>query len=394
MEKDSHYYVMYYLCLAAGMPPEKAYEISYSSQYVDDSTDGHTKRLYDRDSREIGTFEPIRTSHNGFESIGADVQEKIYYPFHFLPGFRGESLDEKMVTRPGAEGVLFNDVLGEALKGREACRIGIALHVLADTYSHCDFSGLWAWENDVRGVNYIPSTRRWFFNLASKIGWMLFARNVFEIAPAIGHSQAYTFPDLPFMNWKYSDWKGRPHSVSNSFKFRQAFEDLYGLLITECAVLAGGKRLKEQAMPFERILQVLWNGVRTSGRLEKRCGYWRKAIIDLAGERGLTIPRTHLEYDKSRWERDVVKRMRKWFLLSTPKMKLKVTVGEFEKSPYYRFHAAALEHRKFVVGMINSCLMKKPKKKAGRAESARGAMGIRQDIIDGIEAKRTLVYKK
>ena len=35
MQEDFHYYAVYYLSLCAGIEPDIAYKIAYSSQYVD-----------------------------------------------------------------------------------------------------------------------------------------------------------------------------------------------------------------------------------------------------------------------------------------------------------------------------------------------------------------------
>ncbi|MCX6579380.1 MAG: hypothetical protein NT166_04290 [Candidatus Aminicenantes bacterium] len=385
MEKDCHYYVIYFLCLAAGFDPDTAYVASYSSQYVDDSTDGRKKTLVDENSREVGKFDPIRTSHNGFESIGADVQEKIYYPFHFLPGLKGDSFDQKMVTKNGGEGDLFPDLITEALASKNPYRFGITLHVLADTYSHTDFSGLWTWGNDVNRVNYIPARRGWLLNLVNKWKWLT-VRKWLEAAPAIGHSQAYTFPDFPYLNWKYFDYQGEMHSVSNSFKFRDGLEDLYELLVLN---YAQAQKLQPR-IDTDILLQKLWDGIRTPGSLEKRCKYWQRVIETFAAEKKLNIPGRHLKYRDTDWESDVLKRLKKFFFFPSLKMKLKVSKQDFVKSHFYNFHEAAREHRLFVMQKINDYLAKGHSKKAQGVKISPKGMAISLEFINATKAKKIL----
>ncbi|HLP45955.1 MAG TPA: DUF6765 family protein [Candidatus Kapabacteria bacterium] len=384
MEKDSHYYVIYFLCLAAGFDLDTSYTVAYSSQYVDDSIDGHKKTLFEPPNGDLYTLEPIRTSHNGFESLGTDVQEKIYYPFHFLPGLKGDSFDQKMVTKTGTEGELFKVLIQEALNSKNPYRTGITLHVLADTYSHTNFSGLWAWDNAIRHVNYIPARKGWILNLVNKCKWLTF-RKYLETAPAIGHSHAYCFPDFPYMNWKYGDYDGKMHSVSNSFKFREGFLDLYEQLILP---YAESQKLKPR-LSQDKILQILWNGIRTTGNLKKRCKYWRKVIINFANEFKLKISNRHLKYGKTDWEDDMIENLKIFGIFSSSKSKLKVPRAEFEESHYYNFHSAAKDHRLFVLEKINEYFEKCPKDVPGN-KIGQELGAISREYINEVKAKQIL----
>ena len=383
MEKDSHYYVMYYLCLAAGFEPDTAYAISYSSQYVDDSMEGREKILLDQKSLPIGAFEAVRTAHNGFESAGTDVQEKIYYPFHFLPGLKGESFDQKMVTKAGEESDLFQKLVNEALKKKNDYRVGITLHVLADTYSHENFSGLWAWDNNARQVDYLPARKGAFINLLNKLKWLVM-RKWFEAAPAVGHAQAYRFPDIPYQNWKYLCYRDDWHSVSNSFKFREGFMSLYESLILK---YAKARKLAQRDEPG-KVLEMVWAGIRTTGNLNKRCAYWRSVIKDYGKKFNLDIPEKHLRYGKEDWEKRVIRKLKKFGIFKTAKIMLKVPEPEFKKSDYYRFHEEALRHRLDVLEKINEYFSRIKKKKEPRLKKKHAETAIPPEYIKEIKEKR------
>lgn len=415
MEQDSHYYVIYLMCLTAGLEAEEAYEIAYSSQYVDDATDGREKIVLDENKNKY-RFDPLRTSHNGFESIGVDVQQKIYYPFHFLPGLDGETFEQKMVTCPGKKGLLFNKVIDETLKSKNHYRVGISLHALADTYSHADFSGLWSWSNDANRVNYIPAGKNWFSNLFGKCRWH-FRRALFAASPPIGHSNAFTFPDFPYLTWKYVDYNGKFVPVSNNTKFANGFLDLYEDLIGKYAAqlkksprfIRGDKKIAHTRQN-EELRQTLWNGVNYSGRLKKRCENWKKIIRDFVQEfnseidrkieaakaqaerdellkQKIALPSYHLQYKKSDWENNVYKKIKKFFFFDSGKRKLKVSIDDFRNSRLYHFHEAARNHRAFVLELVKNPSLVGVRAVRGEVIIAH----IAHDIIEKTRKKEILV---
>lgn len=111
------------LAWAAGFNPEDAHTIAYASQYVDDSTEGDPLQLVD----DAYGFDPIHTSWMGLESLGPDVQRKVYMPFHFVPGLVTE------LEPPGraalvvtAGGPMVSALVRPAVKDRSGIRIADA----------------------------------------------------------------------------------------------------------------------------------------------------------------------------------------------------------------------------------------------------------------------------
>jgi len=397
MEKDCHYYVMYLLSLVSGFNPDEAYEMAYCSQYVDDSLDGHEKKLFDLNGEYVGTFDPIRTAHNGFKSIGIDVQEKIYYPFHFLPGLKGRSFSDKMVTKSGLKGRLFHVLIDEVLAKDDLSRVGITLHVLADTYSHCDFSGLWTWSNKLAKVNFIPNKKNPMLNLLSKWLWMS-KRFWFTAAPPIGHSNAFVFPDIPSLDWKFRDYNDKFVSKSNNIKFVKAFLDIYDILLLKFAQKRDKTpRLQtDKAGNNEELRQILWEGVNFTGSLKKRCRNWRSIIINMVEdynrdkkpEEKLNIPPQHLDYDKGLWEKTVMKKKRFFLIFDSPRRKLKVSLEDFIKSSYHQFHVAARAHRTLVLEKINEFYYQEIEKDERKDIAAE--LMISKAIINRTRSRKTL----
>jgi len=162
VQKDFHYHAIFYLSLCAGIEPDTAYKIAYSSQYVDDSTESNKMLLLDKNGKEIGFIDPVRMAHNGLESFWKDVWEKIYYPFHFIPGNKGGNKEEKYITMRGVDNDIAKEYLKKAWKTENPYRIGIALHSYADTFSHQNFSGRWS------EINSVEKMRVYYSNLRRK----------------------------------------------------------------------------------------------------------------------------------------------------------------------------------------------------------------------------------
>ena len=81
MLRDFHYYAVRALAHHAGFGDEEAHRIAYASQYTDDSTEGDPISFTEGEY----AFDPVRSSWLGLESLGPDVQRKVYMPFHFVP---------------------------------------------------------------------------------------------------------------------------------------------------------------------------------------------------------------------------------------------------------------------------------------------------------------------
>lgn len=336
-----HYYAVLYLCLAAGLEPGDAVKVAYSSQYVDDSVySAKVAVIFSDGSKKV--FDPIRSAHNGLKSFGAGVQEKVYFPFHFLPGMQGESYEEMAITQPGSKNILFDDVIKEALKTKNLYRIGISLHVLADTFSHEGFSGLWSQFNHADDVRFMPSKNSWWKAIGSKLRWR-FGRNLFHLAPAIGHGKAGHLPDIPYLGWSYQTFEEKLRLVSNNLKFCNCLWLLYKKVISKIP----GAAKKNARVSDDQLRKVLWEGVMQNKTRGRRCNYWRSEIEKLIGA-GAPDSEVTQKYSDTKWLKKIGK-MRKRFLFLKSRFKLKVSEKEFMESDYFKFHEQALKHRQFIM---------------------------------------------
>ncbi len=230
MQKDFHFYLVYALAREAGHEHKNALTIAYSSQYVDDNTDRYHKvevkgRQVDAKLDPIiGTgdkrFHLIITQladinlSNITKPLHFDIQRFVYAPFHFLPAeytvadVEIKKIEKKMgFYNPLAT---FQDcknareLVDEAQKDDNPYKLGICLHIYADTWSHSRFSGFQEpWNNVARGLSLT------------------------KLLPDIGHAELKHTPDIISESWTDNRFKDK---VENSKKALDAAEQIFNFL--------------------------------------------------------------------------------------------------------------------------------------------------------------------
>ena len=193
MNQDCHYYGTYYIARAAGFDHEEAYYIAWAAESVDQCHIEHLEEIAEKlnisrtqiaektnfiltltepldGSLHLSTdFEMIETQADNIDHLTA--LRAMWMPFHFLPGnFPGAIPDDQLIKYWGKHGINSQDNHDLSLMCRtstETCKeiienariqyqkyknseetktlglfaIGIAMHVLADTWSHEFFCG-------------------------------------------------------------------------------------------------------------------------------------------------------------------------------------------------------------------------------------------------------------
>jgi hypothetical protein len=363
MQRDFHYYCIAVLTRAAGFNCNDAIVIAYASQYTDDSTESELIRIQTDEGRL--RFDPVRTSYTGLETIHSlawSAQKRVWIPFHFIPPkpFRPEQNQSfSFVTEKDSTFALL--LLSEAAKEpmtnykRRLCRIGIALHTYADSWSHQCFSGRESREeNDVETISlYDRSQKRW-----NKLG---IENLIFDALPFIGHAEAGYFPDLAFQEWKCFVGDGSEVKRNNIDLFVEAAQAIYNqllgmekanpasvipwdkieprvqsLLASKDRKPRGGERY---TMPAYRAYKALM--------VEKRCELWKKEFAYL-----FEPEPERFHYDKEAWRRDAVEGETDWDGYSQAEweqMLPRMVKPGFWDSLWVNFHRAALRQRHFVL---------------------------------------------
>jgi hypothetical protein len=205
MQIDFHHTVTYVAARLAGFAQQQAETIAYAAQYVDDATSEGTI-FFDNQA----LYHRFSSAHKMLDQRNARAlaNHLVWLPFHFLPGNGGlpagqnpgARFIEKIVCRPDSP--VARDMIAACIDNNEAeyslHRLGIAMHVYADTWAHQGFAGVLHEINEVDNIEETSDSGVF----TSKIGTWL--RGVLDDAvPPLGHGRANIFPDMPFLDWRY-----------------------------------------------------------------------------------------------------------------------------------------------------------------------------------------------
>lgn len=226
MQIDFHHAVTYVLARLAGLEPGEADIVAYAAQQVDDATDDGTIH-FDNGAR----YTRISSAHRmldyrNFEALAAS---RVWLPFHFLPGNQGLSAGEapegafveRLITIPNS--AVAQDMLRATIADRESPhglqRLGIAMHVFADTWAHQGFVGLQHRINaasELTGANGEPDNE-----LADRL------KNYFVTnALPLGHGTVLSHPDRPFLIWAYTNGRDERVTRNNPDDYIDAAEQM------------------------------------------------------------------------------------------------------------------------------------------------------------------------
>ena len=223
MQRDFHHTVIYVLSRLAGMKSRDAEVVAYCSQQVDDAVFDHALKFQNG-----GAFWQTRTAHRKLSPRIFRVGDafKVWLPFHFLPRGGTKELSQALITSPEGRSLelLKEDLLLEPERPYNLHRLGIFLHVYADSFSHQDFKGYYDEHNDI-----ILISGREQKNLRKRIRDKVL--KTFSFLAPIGHGQALHNPDIPFVRWSYRRPKGPVIEVDNlTERFIPALDKIYSFL--------------------------------------------------------------------------------------------------------------------------------------------------------------------
>jgi hypothetical protein len=332
MQHDFHYYCIFQLAVLAGFSRKDAAVIAYASQYVDDSTESEPVEPYP-DQR----FDTVRTAHYNLEAFHWNVQKKIFMPFHFLPGEvrRLDPGNFSYITKKGTGSKLAKQLISNVIQQTgnrqfQLIRLGVALHTIADTFSHFGFSGRRHEENKV-GTIWFRDNRKWKKQIHSLWGYF---------APNIGHAEAYHLPDYPYLHWRYENVRGEKVRRDNNKYSMMGVEHIYGILLQ----MRSSKHKSRLAVDHPKDYKKIQRLFEKKMSLEKRCERWKKYTGTPA-------------FNRTKWRRAALTGDVKWDSLSRSDLgaHMKTMKGKpgFDDSNWALFHRAAHIQRNLVEGWLN-----------------------------------------
>ncbi len=276
MQIDFHHGVTYVVARLAGFDHGEAAIVAHSAQYVDDATNAGLIRfdngfMYNRISSAHKMLD-----YRNFQEL---ANHRVWIPFHFLPGNGGLPAGQtppgppgdRLICRPNS--YVAQDMVRACLADQHEpyglYRLGITMHVYADTWAHQGFAGINDAINDADDLT--DATGQPDRHLLDRLTSFFIG----EALP-LGHGPVLGNPDKPYLRWGYTNGRGEKIWRDNPQDFITAAEHLcqamqrYRLGNWEAEVpgLPAGDR--------DRIAQMLTNITEKSG--EERHRQWQAAI--------------------------------------------------------------------------------------------------------------------
>ncbi len=146
MQEDFHYYATYCAAYIAGYDHKESQDIAYSAQFVDMCSRTLLAKIKGP-SDAVTTQLQLELMDARTDPVGLQDITRIWSAFHFLPRdlyAKKEKCCKRYLDKYrlicGPNGELVAKTV-ELAKGRPLQSVGIAMHVLADTWAHANFAG-------------------------------------------------------------------------------------------------------------------------------------------------------------------------------------------------------------------------------------------------------------
>ncbi len=229
MQIDFHYYATYSAAYLAGYTHDECLAICYSAQFVDCCTRTLLSTV-DAPESAATTQLQLEMMDARTDLLGLQDITRIWASFHFLPrdlhadpkkGTRIYKAKYRLICGPNSD-LLINTV--NLAKNKSLQAVGIAMHVLADTWAHQYFAGT--------PSQVINNTDYWFYELVPEsagpeggrfterrvtfrhnpagkddLDKSIYTNTVYQIQEnsvmSLGHGRAGHLPDYSFMRYKY-----------------------------------------------------------------------------------------------------------------------------------------------------------------------------------------------
>lgn len=236
MQIDFHHAVTYVVARYAGFAHREATIVAHCAQYVDDATNAGTIRFNNG-----AMYTRVASAHKmldyrNFEEL---ANHHCWLPFHFLPGNDGKPMGEnpdgsfikKIVCRPNSH--IAQDMIRHTIRDQDELyglhRLGVAMHVYADTWAHQGFAGVNHRINDVRALDdqdqpdadILARLKEKFQDKFDHVT----STFVGDALP-LGHGAALGYPDSPFLKWSYRDSDGNKVERDNPKDFLEAADQM------------------------------------------------------------------------------------------------------------------------------------------------------------------------
>lgn len=226
MQIDGHHTLTYIVARLAGYAHKQASIVAYSAQYVDDAT--NSGKICFKNG---AMYYRIASGHKmlDYRNSKALANHQVWIPYHFLPGNGGKPAGEnpdgtfirKLVCYPDSH--VARDMLRACAKdiGKPYAlhRLGISMHVYADTWAHQGFAGV---NNGINEVKELKSNDKALDKSFLDKIYNFFISEAFPL----GHGAALSHPDRPSLIWEYKNGLGEEVKRDNAKIFMDAADKM------------------------------------------------------------------------------------------------------------------------------------------------------------------------
>ena len=351
MQEDFHYYATYCAAFLAGFTHEESLDIAYSAQFVDLCSATLLSKIK-APVIAATTQLQLELMDARTDMIGLQDITRIWASFHFLPKDlyaqkkRTKRYMNKYRLICGPNGDLLVDTV-ELAKGKPLQSVGIAMHVLADTWAHTNFAGTPSYvinntdyefyELFKNGDSYEEKqiTFRHSTSVPDDLENSIYTNSLMQnnenSIMNLGHGRAGHLPDYSFARYRYLPAWGEYKDIvkDNPSDYRKAF----------CQIIYAMKYIKGDIRNFEKdtydFEAISEYEDRIKEILEKRqlnaCDDWKRFGEELSGQ---TIDDFYLDKYQSE------------YMLATKNEKDETFIGKFVKG--------AIAHKSMVTNRIFS----------------------------------------
>ena len=293
MQIDFHHGVTYIIARLAGFDAKEANIIATAAQYVDDATNGGAIKFSNG-----AAYSRIATAHKmlDYSNFNELANHHAWVPFHFLPGNNlmpandnpGGRFIYRLMCRPGSHVAedMVRDCILEQHRPYALHRLGITMHVYIDTWAHYGFCGTTHEINRAKSISLIDSNGLEANDNSLKAKLKSFfvdkyddiAGDFVSHVQPLGHGAVLSYPDQPYLQWKYVNGLGDVVVRDNPKDYTQALQSMYRALVRYRKKDPDAQVLTIPEADYKVIRTLMLTLTDMDG--EKRHAQWLQAIRD------------------------------------------------------------------------------------------------------------------
>jgi hypothetical protein len=236
MQIDFHHTATYVVARLAGFEHEQANIIAYSAQYVDDAVNDNAV-FFDNGA----IYKPVCSGHRllDYRNFVQLSSHFVWVPFHFIPancmeeagcGIENEFF-LRVICKPNS--YIAQEMVAECVKKKNErsvlYRFGISMHAYADTWAHQGFSGIMHYSNKVEYLNEDETSKTLKDKIINFFDGLIDEKlsDFMDNLIPLGHGAVLSYPDKPYLKWRYKDYKGELIKRNNAEIFLDAIKHMF-----------------------------------------------------------------------------------------------------------------------------------------------------------------------